>query len=420
MDTMLFIQLGLLFFLEFAIYGAWCPVLAARLLGPLKMSGKQAGWIYATLPLATMVSPLVVGHFADNNVDPKWLMVVCHVLGGVFLVLAAKQQKFWPLFAVMFLYSLLFGPTLALANTIVFAHAGENAPQIFIWAPIAWAAIGYALSGWRSTRKTEGDGSDCLWLAAGLSLLMAVVCAFQPDTAPKGGAGMIEALSMLKSPMFLVFVVAQFIGAAVMQFYFLGTAPFMQDKGIQNKYVPGAMAIAQVAQAVATYFFLGWLYYQTVGATGTIAIGAGCWLALFVVYIVLPNKGAIAASQAFHGLAYVFFINASWMFVDDYADESIRASAQSLITMVQIGVGMFLGTQIAGVVMDKNSVEGKFHWKKIFVVPVACMAVAVVLLLGFVKNPEKKVSPEKSEPAAQEAAMLSAPSQQGTSSVWST
>ena len=37
--------------LEYAVWGAWMPVLAVRLLGPLKMTGKQTGWIYATFPL---------------------------------------------------------------------------------------------------------------------------------------------------------------------------------------------------------------------------------------------------------------------------------------------------------------------------------------------------------------------------------
>ena len=44
-----YIRLSLVMFFEYAVWGAWAPVLAARLLGPLKMSGKQTGWIYTTL-----------------------------------------------------------------------------------------------------------------------------------------------------------------------------------------------------------------------------------------------------------------------------------------------------------------------------------------------------------------------------------
>ena len=56
MNWDLYLRLSALMFLEFAIWGAWMPVLAVRLLGPLKMSGKQTGWIYATLPLANALA----------------------------------------------------------------------------------------------------------------------------------------------------------------------------------------------------------------------------------------------------------------------------------------------------------------------------------------------------------------------------
>ena len=60
--------------------GAWAPVLAARLLGPLKMSGKQTGWVYTTLPLACIVSPLVAGQLADRYFDLKWLLAAAQAL----------------------------------------------------------------------------------------------------------------------------------------------------------------------------------------------------------------------------------------------------------------------------------------------------------------------------------------------------
>ena len=59
MEWKLYFALSILMFLEFAVWGAWYPVLAARLLGPLKFSGEQTGWIYAALPMACIVMPLL-------------------------------------------------------------------------------------------------------------------------------------------------------------------------------------------------------------------------------------------------------------------------------------------------------------------------------------------------------------------------
>ena len=65
-DWKIYVPLSLMMFFEYAVWGAWFPVLAARLLGPLKMTGKQTGWIYATLPIACIISPLVAGQLADR------------------------------------------------------------------------------------------------------------------------------------------------------------------------------------------------------------------------------------------------------------------------------------------------------------------------------------------------------------------
>ena len=185
-------RLSAMMFMEYAVWGAWMPVLAARLLGPLKMTGKQTGWIYITLPVASMISPLIAGQLADKYVDARWVLAAAHIIGAVLMYVAAKTDKFTPLFIVMLLYSMCYAATIPLVNSVMFSKLtdpGTQAAMIFIWAPVAWALAGYALTGWRMTRKTEGDGSDCLVFAAILSVVMAAVCVLQLPTPPQGGEG---------------------------------------------------------------------------------------------------------------------------------------------------------------------------------------------------------------------------------------
>ena len=121
----LYVKLSAMMFMEYAVWGAWMPVLAARLLGPLKMTGKQTGWIYATLPIGTMISPLIAGQLADKYVDTGWILAVCHLLGAVLLFAAARIEKFTPLFLVMLLYSMFYGATIPLVNSLMFTpHRG--------------------------------------------------------------------------------------------------------------------------------------------------------------------------------------------------------------------------------------------------------------------------------------------------------
>jgi len=385
-DWPVYLKLSALWFFEFAVWGAWMPVLAARLLGPLKMTGKQTGWVYATLPLASMVSPLVFGWLADSYVNVEMLLFVSHVLGAVLLFLAAKQTRFLGVFVVMLLYSFLYAATLVLVNVMVFRHvSGDVAPKVFIWAPIAWALVGYFLTGLRQMRKAEGDGSDALYLAAVLSVILAVVCLVQPATPPVAseGAPMAKAFGMLGNFHYLLFIVASCFVAGMMQFYFLGSAPFMQAMGISSRNVPATMAIAQAMQAVATWVALGWLWANA-GPKWTLAIGAACWSALYVIYVLGRPRWLIVLGQGLHGLAYVFFINGGWMLTAAVAPTDIVASAQSLLILATNGIGLFLGTQLAGFTLDKARVGEQFQWPRIWIVPlVITLAGALALAILF-------------------------------------
>jgi MFS family permease len=386
MKTTLYLQLSALMFMEYAVWAAWMPVLAARLLGPLKMSGKQTGWIYATLPLASIFSLPFAGLLADKYVDARWILAFCHAIGIVLLFVAARTTKFKPLFLVMLLYSMLYGASLPLVNHVMFRHLEEanvQAGSIFIWAPIAWALIGYILSGWRNLRKAEGDGSDCLKFAAALSVIMTVVCLAQPATLPmsKEGIPMLKAFSLLSNANFAVFIVTSMVVAGMMQFYFLSTGQFLTDMGASGKNVSAIMGIAQAAQALATLLLLDLFYTKLLGPKWTITVGATCWLLLYVVYCLKLPKGIIIIAQVFHGLAYVFFMIAGQMYANQMAPEGAGGSAQSLILWATNAVGLFLGTQLAGLVLDRNSAGGKFNWSKVFLVPLLCILAGVLALV---------------------------------------
>ena len=394
MNWSVYTNLSLMMFLEFAIWGAWSPVLAARLLGPLKFSGKQTGWIYSTIPLACIISPLVAGQLADRWVNTEWILAVAHLVGAGLLFVAARQRKFAGLFVVMLFYSLCYAATLPLVNSLMFHQLAErkleinvHSPNIFIWAPIAWALVGYFLTGWRWIFRTEGEGRDCLFLAAILSVIMAVSCFLLPNTPPArtGEIPVVKAMAMLANSNFLIFIVISMVVAGMMQFYFLGTARFMQDMGIPAKNVPASMAIAQAIQAIATFFALG-LLLKGLGFKWTLTAGAMCWLLMYIVYVRTKPRWLVIVSQSLHGLAYVFFIIAGQIFAESVAPDEIRSSMQALIFAATIGVGLFFGTQLAGVAMDHFKKEGEFRWRPIFLVPcvltLACVIAFVILFRG--------------------------------------
>jgi nucleoside transporter len=389
MSTLLYIKLSAVMALEYAVWGAWMPVLAARLLGPLRFSGKQTGWIYATLPLACIISPLISGQIADKWLNAEWILAGGHLIGAILLLIAAFQTQFAELFVVMFIYSVFYAATLPLVNAVLFANVSDAAWQgkVFMWAPIAWAIAGYFLTGWRWTFKTAEKGRDCLFLAAALSVIMALSCLALPSTPPAGAGGtpLLDALTMLQSTNFLVFLIVSLVAGGLMQFYFLGSARFMMDTGIPGKNVPAVMAIAQVVQAAATYYLLN-KFISSLGFKWTLTIGAACWFLLYLVYVISKPRALIVISQSLHGLAYVLFIIAGQIFANIASPPEIRSSVQALVFAATTGIGLFLGTQFAGIVMDIFRKDDRFNWRSIFAVPAVIMFVSIIVMVVLFKG----------------------------------
>ena len=388
----LYLLLSGMMFLEFTVWGAWGPVLATRILGPLKMSGKQLGWIYGTLPLGCIVAPLFAGQIVDRWCPTEIYLGIAHLLGGVLLLAAARATRFRPLMTLMCLYALCFAPTLALVNSLAFAHIPNPETQYFrvrVWGAISWVLAGFALTAWRRSGRWQVKSSDCLIMAGVFSLIMGVYCFFLPHTPPAHKAGavlpFVQALSMLKDLNFLVFIALAFVVSTQLQFYFLGTARYLEDIGTPHSSIPGLMGIAQIAQVVAMALILP-VTFPRLGYQWTLAIAVSMWLLLFLAYSRLSQRNLIIASMALHGLAFAFFFDAAFIYVNRVAAPEIRGSAQALYTTVTLGLGLFAGTQLTGAVMDRYRTANGFRWQKIFLFPCILLTICMFAFLLLFKG----------------------------------
>ncbi len=390
MGWQLYLRLSLMMFLEFAIWGAWAPVLASHLVGPLKMSGKQTGWIYATLWIGCIISPFIGGQIADRWVATERFLAAVHLTGGAMLLLAARRTKFWNLFGLMGLYALLYAPTLALVNSLMFSHLTNpdaQAGKIRVWGTIGWIVAGLLLALWRRLGSSKIQGSDALTLAGILSLVMGVFCFFLPHTPPPNEPGnplaFVDAFKMLGDANFLIFLIISFIVTTELQFYYVPTAPFLEDIGVQSRNVSAVMTLAQFAEIIAMVALLP-LLLPRIGFRWALVIGVIAWPLRYIIFAMTRPLWLVISSLSFHGLGYTFFFFVGQMYVDRAAPTDIRASAQALIAVVTLGLGNFIGTQITGVIMDLFKKEGKFRWRPIFLVPcVLTIACALAFVLFF-------------------------------------
>jgi len=237
--------------------------------------------------------------------------------------------------------------------------------------------------------------ADLLVLAGLAAIALGLFSFALPDTPPKKEASnpfaFLEALKLFKDRNFSVFMVISFIVGTELEFYYILTAPFLGHLGVPNAITPWVMTIAQIAEIVVMAVLLPWLLPR-LGARKMLAIGAIAWPVRYAVFALLPIKGLVIAALALHGFCYVFFFVVGFIYVDTIAPKDIRASAQSLMALVVLGLGRYLGSLFAGKIQTYFTVDLYTEWRSVFLVPcfltVAC---AIAFLVAF-REPKRKVA----------------------------
>lgn len=397
-------RLSVMMFLQYAIWGAWAPVLSQYLVEELGFTKFQAGFVYSLLPLATMISPFLFGQLADRYLATERLLSLAHIGGGIALVFAATQTSYDGIRALMLLYALLYAPTLALTNSICFHNLRDSEKEfgrIRVWGTIGWIAAGWTLTFWRSQMNLTSM-SDSLLLAGGFSVLLGLFSFGLPHTPPKKeGANplaFLDALKLLRNKNFAVFMLISFVVATELQFYYILTAPFLTDIGINPKSLPAIMTIAQLAEIIVMAALLP-LLLPKLGARRMLAIGVIAWPIRYAIFAIGAPTWLVVSSLTLHGFCYVFFFVVGFIYVDSVASADIRASAQSLVAFVILGLGTYVGSLFSGWIGDAFKLaDGATDWTKVFLVPCALTVAAALAFLSAFK--EKKPAPELEEEPA--------------------
>lgn len=398
-------RLGIMMFLQYAIWGAWAPVLSEYLINNLGFSGTQVGFIYSLLPLATIISPFIGGQFADRYFPTQKIIAFFQLTGGVLLVYVSTISEYSTMMWLMFLYCILYAPTLALTNSIAFINL-ENSEKEFgvirVWGTIGWIVAGLGLSAWRmSARSIESlaFGGDTLLLAGILSIIMGVQAFTLPHTPPKKeGASpwaFMETLKMMKDKNFAVFMIIAFVVSTELMFYYILTAPFLTSEkiGIDSSMVAGVMVIAQVAEIFVMAILLPY-FLPRYGIRNTLVIGVLAWPIRYIIFAIGSPVWLVIASLALHGFCYVFFFTAAFIYVDMVAPKDIRASAQSFIAIVTLGIGNYLGSLFAGLVQTYFTTEAGTNWTGVFIVPCVLTILSACAFMLFFKEETTAVSIE--------------------------
>ncbi|MEM8955579.1 MAG: MFS transporter [Verrucomicrobiota bacterium] len=374
-------RFSVMMLLQFFTRGAWFVTLGIYLGETLSQDGKYIGFAYSLFGIAAIITPFFVGMVADRYFATQRVMGLLHLCAGLIMVALAQVTDPALFTWVLFAYCIVYTPTEALANSIVFTHMPRRSfPYVRMFGTIGWVFAGlflnFVLGRWFGFEGVEQSILP-FYVAAGSSLLLGIYSFSLPNTPPprkgeKTSIGEVvgaDAFRLFRSKSFCVFMIASLLVMIPMQMYFSFFGKFLTGIGVEE--VASKMTLGQVSEAL---FMLAIpVLVLRVGMKWMMALGLALWAIRYFLFaeITIDRNTLIIFTILIHGACYDFFNVTGSMYVDSKAGEKFRAAAQGLYVLVFIGLGKFVGSNVAGLVVDQHdlgAVEGAttFDWPAIF------------------------------------------------------
>ena len=388
------IQLSIMMFLEFFIWGSWYVTMGTYLDKVLHASGGQVGAAYGAMAIATIISPFFVGMIADRFFAAQKVLGILHLAGAGLLYLISSTNNPDSFYWLLLLYALLYAPTLALTNSVAFRQMkdpGKEFPSIRVLGTIGWIATGWLLD--KVFKITTDELVFTFKMAAVVSAALGIFSFFLPDTPPKSSSTKTsfsqilgtDSFVLFKDKSFVAFFIASILICIPLSFYYSFANLYLTEAGMQH--VTSNMTFGQFSEAF--FILLIPFFFRKFGVKWMIAVGMIAWSLRFVFFS-FGNAGAaewmLFAGILLHGVCFDFFFVTGQIYTDNKAGEKIQSAAQGMITMATYGIGMWIGSNLSGIVKDYFTVNAIVAWKSIWMVPAGIAAAVLVIFILFFKD----------------------------------
>ena len=396
------IQLSVMMFLEFFIWGGWFVTLGTFLGETLGSDGVETARAFSTQSWGAIIAPFIIGLIADRFFRAERILAVLHLVGAVLMYMMATADDFSSFYPYVLGYMIAYMPTLALVNSVSFNQMSDPAKEfslIRVWGTVGWIVAGLAISylfGWDSAESIAGGGlRNTFLMSAAASLALGLFSFTLPKTAPKAkgteAASIseilgLEALTLLKERNFLIFFVSSILICIPLAFYYQQANPFLVDVGVAN--ATGKMTIGQASEVL--FMLLLPVFLKRFGIKNTLLFGMLAWALRYLLFAYGDADGKgfmLILGIALHGICYDFFFVSGQIYTDAKAGERYKSAAQGLITLATYGVGMLIGFEVAGRISNQyTDAAGKADWTAIWTMPAIFAAIVLVLFLVTFKN----------------------------------
>jgi nucleoside transporter len=407
------VRLALLNFLEFAVWGAYLTCMGIYL-SNIGMA-THIGSFFAMQGIVSIFMPALMGIIADRWVPAQRLLGLCHLLAGVFMILAAwyghaqgQNAQYAVLFSIYSLSVAFYMPTLALTNSVAYSaltQAGLDTVRDF--PPIrVLGTVGFICSMW-FVDLMGFKASEMQFVVSGVLSVVLFVYTFSLPSCPvsKGGdrksladALGLQAFSLFRQKKMAIFFIFSMLLGVSLQITNGFATPFIESFAKVPEYmdtfgVKHSVILYSISQMSETLCILMIPFFMRhYGIKNVMLIAMFAWVLRFgLLGAGNPGSGVwmFVASMIIYGVAFDFFNISGSLFVDKSTDPHLRSSAQGLFMLMTNGLGATIGSFAAQAIVDHNTIDGVTTWQPCWY-SFALYALVVGVLFALIFRPKKE------------------------------
>ena len=362
-------------FLQYAVWGSWLISLGAYLGATLQFTGSQIGSFFATMCIASLFMPAVMGVIADRWVPAQRLLGISHIIAALLMIVASQQDTYQTLYPLVLLSVMFYMPTIALSNTVAYNalnKAGLDTVKAF--PPIrVWGTVGFICAMWVVDLMGWGLSSVQLNFSAVLGIVLGLYSLTLPSCEVNRNvktSSWIDTLGLRAFALFkekkmaIFFLFSMMLGMSlqitnafadgyIKSFGDVATygEQYLDTFGVKHSTI--LISLSQISETLCILLIPFCL--KRFGIKNVMLISMFAWVLRFgLLGAGNPGVGVwmFILSMIVYGVAFDFFNISGSLYVDKETTPEIRASAQGVFMIMTNGFGAFIGSYVAGWVVE--------------------------------------------------------------------
>ena len=394
-------------FLQYAVWGSWLISLGTYLGKSLNFEGGQIGSFYATMGIASLFMPAVMGVIADRWIQAQRLLGISHIVAALLMIVASQQDSYQTLYPLVLLSVMFYMPTIALSNTVAYNALNKaNLDTVKAFPPIrVWGTVGFIcamwvvdITGWKES-AFQLNFSAILGIILGIYSMTLPSCEINRNVKTTSWIDTLglRAFALFKEKKMAIFFLFSMMLGMSLQITnafadgyivsFENVAEFKESFFVKHSTI--LISLSQISETLCILLIPFCL--KRFGIKNVMLISMFAWVLRFgLLGAGNPGVGVwmFILSMIVYGVAFDFFNISGSLYVDKETAPEIRASAQGVFMIMTNGFGAFVGSYIAGWVVQSWGWPVSWY---IFAAYALVVAILFALVFKYKHNPQVEV-----------------------------